>query len=381
MEKFKRIALLMGKNIGYNRDVIQGVYAFSQKRKNWIFHDAAPNLEWIEWVREWQPDGVIGHFYNEEVAKEIEKLGVPVVNTTDSLLSVNYPLADVNQYKVGELAAEYLLGLGVRNLAYLGSKKIQYSKQRLSGFSGAIDGEVDVCDVPYMPRITDFSSLKVTLSKMREWVEKLPKPVGIFCSNDVPARDLADVCLELGIEVPKDVAIIGVDNDLVECRLSRPPLTSIEIPSARIGFGAAEMLDKLMKGEPLDESTFQPNPIRVVERESTNMNAVGDNEVKKAMEYMQSNFAQIETVEDVVAAVSIGRRALELRFRNVLGKSPLEVLHLKRIAHAKLLLVKGGGDFSRIAEECGYQSAVRFSQVFKKYEGCSPQDYSKRYKI
>ena len=97
----------------------------------------------------------------------------------------------------------------------------------------------------------------------------LPKPVAILAANDIPARDLTDACRELGFRVPDRVAVLGVDNDEVECGLSDPPLSSIAIPAERIGYAAAELLDRMMAGEKTPpKTTFLP-PVRVVTRQST----------------------------------------------------------------------------------------------------------------
>ncbi|WP_425500465.1 substrate-binding domain-containing protein [Rubritalea squalenifaciens] len=381
MEKLRRIALLMGKNIGYNRDVIQGIYAFSQKRKNWIFRDSAPRPDSIEWLQRWRPDGIIGHLYNDEFAQTLANLNIPIVSTTDSLVHLNYPLADVHHEKVGEMAAKYLKDLGLEHFAYVGDAQIQYSRQRFSSFKRTLGREVELCDVPYLPRIQDSRILYSATNKMRKWLKKLPKPIGIFCSNDVPARDLADVCLELNIKVPDEVVILGVDNDLVECRLSRPPLSSIEIPAAKIGYEAASMLEDLMTGIPLQSTTFTPPPIRVIERESTNISAVDDQEVKNALNYIKEHFAEIQSIDQVVEQTSLGRRSLEKRFRTLLNKSMLEVLHNQRLANAKKLLINSQEDLSSIAELCGYSSSARLAQNFKKHYLCSPSEYARQYKV
>jgi LacI family transcriptional regulator len=63
------------------------------------------------------------------------------------------------------------------------------------------------------------------------------------------ARMLLDVCQRVGRRVPDDVGVIGVDNDLVTCEFSDPPLSSIACDWYRIGSEAASMLDRLMHGK------------------------------------------------------------------------------------------------------------------------------------
>ena len=382
MTKLKKIALLMSKSIGYNRDVIEGIYAFSQNHYDWVFLDARPDLTSLESIREWQPDGIIGHIFDPELAERLAQLDVPIINTTDSLTQLNYPLSDVNHFEVGAMAGDYLKSLGIVNFGYLGSGQLQYSRQRLSGFSDAVESDVDSCHVEYLPRLADMTEFKKARNKIRVWVSKLPKPVGVFCSNDVPARDLTDLCRQEGLRVPEDVAILGVDNDLVECRLSRPPLSSIEIPAAKIGYNAANMLHQLIEnGADSAVKVFTPSPIRVVERESTNMNAVNDDEVRKVLLFIQKNFATMQSLDDIMPHVSLGRRSIELRVKKVTGLSMLEILHKSRVEHAKALLTHKDGTISTVAEACGYQSSRTFSQTFKKIVGSSPSSYARSHQL
>lgn len=382
MAKLKKIALLMSKSIGYNRDVIEGIYAFSQRHHDWVFFDAPPHLALLEYLEEWQPDGIIGHIFDSDVADCLAQLDVPIVNTTDSLAHLNYSLSDVHHFEVGVMAGNYLKSLGIQNFGYLGSGQLQYSKQRCSGFADTVDSTVATCHVEYLPRLADMAEFKIAHNKIREWVGQLAKPVGVFCSNDVPARDLTDLCREEGLRVPEDVAILGVDNDLVECRLSRPPLSSIEIPAAKIGYNAAKILHQLINNE--DDSAvevFTPSPIRVVERESTSMNAVADDEVRKVLLFIQESFATMQSLEEIMPHVSLGRRSIELRVKKVTGFSMLEILQSKRIEYAKALLTRNKGTMSNVAEACGYQSSRTFSQAFKKIVGCSPTSYARSHML
>ena len=378
MKDLYRIGLLMEKSMGYNRNVIEGIYAHSQRRKNWVFYDAAPTLEGIEALAQWQVDGVIGHFFDEELLERVLELDIPMVNTTDSLLGLNGALADVNHQAVGRMAGGYFLGLGFKNFGYVGNGILQYSKQRLSGYKEALgDGNtVDTCLVGYLPQIASASDSHQVREKMKQWVRALKKPAAVFCSNDIPARDLADVCLELDVSVPSEVAILGVDNDFVECRLSRPPLSSIEIPAAKVGYAAAEMLADMLNNRLLrHDGHFSPEPIRVVERGSTSMNAVMDPHVRMVLEYADAHLSTVKDVTELVDQVPLSRRNLELRFQSSIGMSLWSMILSKRVDCARGLLVEKEASVGEIAERCGFSSVRRFSDVFKKSTGFCPRDF------
>ena len=166
---------------------------------------------------------------------------------------------------------------------------------------------------------------------MRQWLKRLPKPVAVLACNDLPACDLAVVCRSLGLRVPDDVALLGVDNDELECRLATPPISSIDIPAQRIGYEAARLLDQLLHGKrPANRSLFLP-PIRVVTRQSTDTLATGDHVVRAALSYIREHATSGITVDSVVRQIDASRRELERHFRRVLGRSVLtEIRRVRR---------------------------------------------------
>ena len=108
---------------------------------------------------------------------------------------------------------------------------------------------VDTCDVdfrPYLPVKTSWYGVDQTTS---DWLGAIQKPIGVLASNDLVARDLSDMCRQMKLRVPGDVAILGVDNDECECHLSSPPLSSIRLPGRRIGFESASLLHQLIEGK------------------------------------------------------------------------------------------------------------------------------------
>lgn len=381
MSKLYRIGLIMDKNIGFNRNVIEGIYAFSQKHKDWVFFDTTPSLNIVETCEYAKLDAVIGHIYDEEIATESEKLSIPIVNTTDSLVGCKLPLADVNHFAVGRMAGNYLISLGMKSFGYLGHNSLQFSKQRQSAFVETVSpiGEVSVCHAAYTPRIEGLEETQAAREIIKNWLAELPKPAAIFCSNDIPARDIADACLELEYNVPNEVAILGVDNDFVEVRLSRPPLSSIDIPAAGIGYAAAEMIDDMLKGrQPRHNGHYSPDPVRVVERESTDINAIDDIHLRKVLDYVDQNLNQVQKVDDLVELVPLSRRSLELRVQHSLGKSLWDTVLEKRINRARVLLQQPELSLQAVSDECGFASSRRFYATFKKHCGCSPSVFRKR---
>jgi LacI family transcriptional regulator len=200
----------------------------------------------------------------------------------------------------------------------------------------------------------------------------LPKPVGILASHDRPGRDLAETCVQLGLRVPDEVAILGVDDDEFECKLSHPPLSSIRNPGVQIGYDSAQLLDQLMSGQKPETVRMYIPPSYVAARRSTETTALADPDVAAALIWIREHLSQDISVDDVAEVTGTSRRTLERRFGSALGSSILGEIQRMRIERAKHLLAETDLKLSVIAQQCGIRSGARFAVVFKRMTGHRP---------
>lgn len=377
MTRSRRIALLIGQDIGFSRSVLQGVHDYAITR-GWVFHDARADIRVIRPMRQWKPDGVIASVYDEEVAQALARCRVPVVNTASMVASWRGPLVDVDNQAVGRMAAEHLLERGLRNFGFLGSANAGCSSGRAAGFAARLAQagfSVSLCHVEYRPVPPLNASWLGLHRSVREWLLKLPKPVGIMASHDKPARDLAETCPELGLRVPDEVAVLGVDDDEFECRLCHPPLSSVRNPGVQIGYEAAKLLDQLMSGKAPKQLRIAIPPAHVVTRQSTETTAVADAEVADALLWIRDHLQEDIGVDGLVAAVGGCRRTLERRFRAAVGESMLEKIRRMRIEKAKHLLAETELKLPVIAQQCGIGSAARLTVIFRQVTGQPPSAF------
>ena len=125
----------------------------------------------------------------------------------------------------------------------------------------------------------------------------------------------------MGLNVPDDVAVAGVDNDELLCDLSDPTLSSVALKTEEAGYNAAALLHGLMSGRLRKPQRILVEPSHVVARRSTDVHATEDRELAKAMRFIQDNIVRPIGGVDVVEHVGCSRRTLELRFRRILGRS------------------------------------------------------------
>ena len=369
-----RVALLVPQDIGYGRGVLAGVQEVAAGR-GWRLRQAAPVEAVLPLLRGWRPDGVIAHVTERPVAEALTTLGRPVVNTTTTLTTWEGPLVEVDHDAVGRLAAEHLLDRGYRHFGYLGSDWAGFSLARERAFRRRLaEGghEVSACHLNYLPQPPADLPWDRAEEDLRSWVASLPKPCGVFASNDRPGRELVNVCRSLGVRVPRDVGVLGVDADDFECRMCEPPLSSVANPAAAIGRTAAEMLGRLMAGESVSEPRPLVAPPRVIVRGSTDAFATADSEVRAALRLIAERSCEGLRAADVHAASGVSRRQLERRFRDAVGRGVLEEITRVRVERAKQLLAETNLEVAVVAARSGFSGPRRMATVFAAEVGATP---------
>jgi LacI family transcriptional regulator len=179
----------------------------------------------------------------------------------------------------------------------------------------------------------------------------------------------------VGLNVPEDIAVIGVDNDAVFCELADPPLTSVALNAETAGYRAAALLDAMMQGRVRKRQHILVEALGVVTRRSTDIVAVDDDDIAIALKYIRQEQGFGVSVDDVVREVAVSRRNLEKRFRETIGRSILEEIQLVRLDRAKRLLVETTYSISKVADLAGFGSAGYFIQFFQRRVGKTPRRY------
>jgi LacI family transcriptional regulator len=328
-------------------------------------------------LKSWRVDGVILLTNQPEVLKMFQKLRQPLVYIGESLEGgAHTPRLSVNHAEVARLAAEHLIGLGLKNLAYHGVRDRVYSNERMRHFM-MIAKKAQLKATSFcLPNMTRDALWDERYEPVKRWLKSLPLPVGIMTVSDYRALILLSACKELGLRVPDDVAVIGVDNDLMICEFSVPPLTSVCLNPHRMGLEAARMLDRLMQGESPQKQTILIEPSQVVPRASTNILHVTDAFVKRAIEFMQQHHAESFNIDAVAQFVGVSRRFLEKRFRQERNISPAEFLLSLRIQKARAMLASGQYKSAElIARSTGFATGKNLRAAFRRVFNAAPNSF------
>ena len=186
---------------------------------------------------------------------------------------------------------------------------------------------------------------------------------------------MVDGCRRIGVSVPDDVAVVGVDNDDLLCSLSDPPLSSVVPDTHRTGYEAAGILDRMMAGESLDSGLTLIAPKGIVTRQSSDVLATADADVSAAVRFIRDHACDGIKVEDVLRVVPVSRRILESRFKKMLGHTPHEEILRMQLHRVRELLEETDLPLATIANRAGFKYVEYLSVVFKRQYGMPPSQF------
>jgi LacI family transcriptional regulator len=216
-------------------------------------------------------------------------------------------------------------------------------------------------------------------NQLADWLSKLPLPLGVMACNDDCAVQVIEACKFAGLAVPDSVGVVGVDNDEVVCGLTDPPLTSVALNFERAGYEAAEALEDLMSRGRAVQNRILAVASHVVARRSTDFVAVDEPYLIKALHYIRDHARTTVSVDDVTMATGLSRRALEKRFRRILGRSIFGEIRRVRTDQIARLLVETDMSITAIADLLGFPDVHHVARYFRAAKGLSPGSYRRKY--
>ncbi len=361
----------------HTRGIFAGITRYARPLRAWQFHLGLPDARIVSDLRKWKPHGIIATLPHAKLEKRFASLGIPMVNCSSNLRNDAVHRVITDNDAVGQLAATYLLSRGYEHLAFCGESGMGASVDRYAAFAKHVPHKVhDFVDEHGQQQVGEVGwRVSDQDQQLRQWLMDLPKPTGILACHDPMAMVLLEVCRQLEINVPGQLAILGVDDDAMLCEMAYPTLSSIRMAHERIGFEAARLLDQLLIEPTMDKQCIRIGPLGVVTRQSTDALASDDRLVGAAVRYIQEHADQPIRVSDVVEQTMVSRRNLEMRFESALGKSILDVIQQAHVDLACQLLSGTQMSIEEIAFACGFNSRERFSAVFREQTGKTPGSY------
>ncbi len=391
MAEIPKVLVLIESSRGHGRALLRGIAKYIRLHQSWIVHpelfvhfyvddSSGKYLDPGRMLQGEQVNGVITR--NLKKAQGYIDKGIPVI------VAIHLPKMDerlsrivMEHEKIGEVGAEFFLEQGFKNFAFCGFKNMYWSKDRFRGFERRVN------EAGYEVQLFDMTNRRSSDLKYKgerpieKWLLSLPKPTGLMAVNDDRGQFVVSSCKRLGLCVPEEIAVVGVDNDDIVCDLCSPSLSSVDLNTSLAGYEAAALLDRLMNGEEMAGQTIKISPTRVVKRRSTDIIAVEDEDVSQAVNYIRQNIRRPIQVQDVADAIGLGRRTLERRFDLHLKCSVNKEIQRMRTDHIAALLCETNISIGQIVDEMKFSSINHIARYFKQEKGMSLVEYRQKNSI
>jgi len=378
----KRVALLVDTSTMWGRDIISGVHRYSRGHGSWQLFLEPRGVEQRRWLPTgWKGDGVIARIGFPDLAKQLRALKLPVVNVSGiSLPKVSFPRVVSDHVEAANMAANHLMDRGFKHFAYFSLTGLDYVAEHRQAFTDALRTKGHGCEVfEVQAQLGAEPDWNLDINRLGKWIAGLPKPLAIFTWSSSSARELIYACMHAGLAVPEEVAVLAGSDDDLFCEVTPVPISAVQLGGEQIGYRAAVELDAMMNEpgtRPEKEILIQPRG--VVDRRSTDVFAISDPALVKALRFIRENSSRDIQVADLAREAGLCRRTLELRFKNQFGRSPSAEIRRVRIDRAIELLVGTNLSVAMVAERSGFSSQEYMASVFRAQLSTTPMHYRKQ---
>jgi LacI family transcriptional regulator len=301
----------------------------------------------------------------DALIEQLQKITPVIVNASPESSIQSLPAVIIDDVEVGRMAADYYIRRRYKSFAYIQKAGLPWSQRRNAGFVARLHEE-------------GYRPIQVDRTEDSEWcrpVANLPKPLAVFAPSDGLARILIEQLIDLNIHIPRDVAVLGVDDDPYQNSLSPVPLSSIQLPGSRIGEIAAEQLLLWIEMKKKPQAVRKLKPVRVITRLSTDNAYCDDELVAEALDIINEQLPDLKSTDDLVQRLKVSRRTLEWRFRKELGHTIHDELSHARIENARLLLSTTDLTGEQIAQRVGLSEGRMLTLLLKRKTGQTPTEY------
>lgn len=387
MSKIRRVALIVDSSKPYQRKIIRGVAAYARESGRWSLYVEDDPLDKLPILRTWHGQGIITTFNERKYAEAVRGLSIPVVGVEGGYgwyePDSGIPYFGTDDEAVARMAAEHLIDQGYPRLAFCGmprNRNSVWSQKRARAFRQAAQEANRPCSIYTGRHLTTRKWIELQRG-LAQWLRSLKKPVGIMAANDARARHVLEACRTIGARVPEEIAVVGVDNDELMCELTDPPLSSVEQGARQVGYAAAALLDRMMSGKKPHRIENFVAPERIVRRQSTDALAIEDADVATAVRFIREHACEHIRVTDILSAVGISRSTLDVRFRQVMGRTVHDEIQRTLIAHAQQLIIEGKLTLKQVAARAGFAHIQHMTTLFRQRIGLTPSEFRQKIRL
>lgn len=306
MPRERIIGLAVNHAFGYYRDILSAIVSWAEMRPHWSFVFLNPVFDRTTRESLKHVDAAVVAIGSRETYDALPK-GIVVVDVSDEMLGIPGPRVANDNVVVGQLAAQHFLQRGLRSFAYVGQSHYRFSIERECAMRSTVEAAGHWLAVHNFCASThDLAPMGYLLcpnTDLADWLLSLPQQTGVLTMCDHWAVEVLQLCRDVGLRVPEDIAVLGVDDDEFYCRMARPALSSVILASDAIGQRAAELIESLL-GKSNKRRIQTPEillpPVGIATRRSTDVLAIDEPDVVTAIRFIRENCHRPIDVSDVL---------------------------------------------------------------------------------
>lgn len=355
----------------YNVDIHRGVAEYACKHDWNLCSEPAQYVGWLP--TDWEGDGIITNVTAEN-SSFIKGNGLHAVHIGQPDSAIDFDCVRIDSESICRLSTDYFVERGYKRFAWFTNKAVK-DPVRLRYFRSCLNEYGYDCVFLNFPTMVKWNENRIKLVKT---LKKIKFPIAVFCSDDNAAAEVITACLDYGLQVPEQVAVLGVHNNDLVCESLSVSLSSVAVDFFKVGYLSAYLLDRRMRGLAAAKRVLNVKADEVISRKSTELLAVDHPEVARALRYIQANFNRGIKVKDVVRKTRITEKGLANAFQREIGKTIGQYIRLLKLEYAEKQLADKRNSIGDIAIECGFSDYHGFYEAFKKKNGMTPLQFRKK---
>ena len=374
-----RLLIISDFTESFSHKLLAGIVDYSRRKEQWIVRRMPPSYKaqigiqgLLRLSKEWDVDAILGQFEPTDDLTTLTNNGIVVVAQDFKQRFTTVPNVTGDYIGTGKMAARFFIDRGFKNFGFFGFNDVCWSDERCEGFRREVEA-AGFGSSFYAYRMQEIDMVwYYQRNRLREWLQSIPKPIAIMACDDNQGENLIEACHSIGIKIPSEVSVMGVDNDETLCSLGSTTLSSIQVDIEEGGRQTAALVERLVTDPSASAKDVVLQPMKIVNRMSTAAFATQDQQILRAILFIHRNVRKKISVADVTAEAALSRRLLERRFKDVTGKTLYEYITELKLKDFAEQLVETDEQVMTIALSMGENDTKSISRRFKQLYGCTP---------
>ena len=374
-----RLLIISDFTESFSHKLLAGIVDYSRRKEQWIVRRMPPEYKakigiqgLLRLSKEWDVDAILGQFEPTDDLTTLTENGIVVIAQDFKQRFASVPNVTGDYIGTGQMAARFFIDRGFKNFGFFGFNDVCWSDERCDGFRREVEA-AGFGSSFYAYRMQEIDMVwYYQRNRLREWLQMIPKPIAIMACDDNQGENLIEACHSIGIKIPSEVSVIGVDNDETLCSLGSTTLSSIQVDIEEGGRQVAALVERLVADKTAPAKDVILQPVKIVNRMSTAAFATQDQQILRAILFIHRNVRKKISVADVTAEAALSRRLLERRFKDVTGKTLYEYITELKLKDFAEQLVETDEQVMTIALSMGENDTKSISRRFKQLYGCTP---------